>query len=160
MRRIVIVSALAAACGSSGGGTSNSVPSFDAKGPFYFQMNDTKTVTEVEWGTTEETSERAGRIVKGKRIPGIVKGQLVTKPFTADGHQIQIDLAFDWGKNTGGITIDGKLCEVDMLNGPMVSRNGEVRYRGFVGSCVVDGKTKGFMVGPVVDKSVKDEPED
>ncbi|MBX3160275.1 MAG: hypothetical protein KF773_30205 [Deltaproteobacteria bacterium] len=147
--------AAATACGKGG-------PPIDQKGPFLFRLGGKQTVVDnVEWGKTEERNGMVGRKGKdGRKIPSVTSGTFATKPFTVDGKTVSIDFAFDMGKTSGGITIDGKACGLGERFSLTRGEVQGVRYRGFSGTCDLDGKQTEFTVGPVRDHADQDDPEE
>jgi hypothetical protein len=156
MRALPLVFLLLTACGKSG-------PKIDQKTPFFFQLEGKQAVVEsVEWGKTEERSGIIGRKTRdGRKVPMVSSGTFATKPFTVDGKTVSIELSFEFGKGVeGGIKIDDKLCDFDgeYFQGGR-GTIGKVSYKGFQGTCKLDGKQQGFMFGPVVAADDKDPDE-
>ena len=101
---------LVAACGSKSG------PTIDQKTPFLLRLDGKQAVVDgVEWGKTEERNGMLGRKTKdGRKVALVSSGTFATKPFTADGKTVSIDLSFEFGKGVeGGIKIDDKTCVFD-----------------------------------------------
>jgi hypothetical protein len=158
MRALAIASLiLAAGCGKS--------PPTDQKGPFLFRFDGKQTVVEnVEWGKTEERNGMMGRKTDdGRKIPMVTSGTFRTEAFNVDGKPVTIYVAFDamLRKIEGSIKLGDRTCELD---GKMFSGSrgevGGVRYRGFHGTCDLEGKQVEFMFGPVRPKDDKDDKDE